>query len=104
MGWIQEALDDQSVFPIKVGEPFPKNFPSVVKQIFKRLFRVYAHIYHNHFDKVLLLKEEAHMNSSFKRNHITFIFFLFLKINFFFFFFFFFLFFFFFFFFFKKRK
>uniref|UniRef100_A0A8C8TDG9 MOB kinase activator 1A n=1 Tax=Peromyscus maniculatus bairdii TaxID=230844 RepID=A0A8C8TDG9_PERMB len=32
------------------GVPFPKNFMSVAKTIPKRLFRVYAHIYHQHFD------------------------------------------------------
>ena len=47
--------------------PFPKNFVSVVKQIFKRLFRVYAHIYYNHFQKIVSLGEEAHLNTCFKR-------------------------------------
>ena len=32
-----------------LGVSFPKNFLSVIKVIFKRLFRVYAHIYHSHF-------------------------------------------------------
>jgi len=46
--------------------PFPKNFPTLVKNIFKRLFRVYAHIYHSHFPKIVSLGEEAHLNTSFK--------------------------------------
>ncbi|CAO2639431.1 MOB kinase activator 1B, partial [Lemmus lemmus] len=46
--------------------PFPKNFMSVAKTILKRLFRVYAHIYHQHFDPVIQLQEEAHLNTSFK--------------------------------------
>ena len=49
-----------------VGVPFPKNFLSVAKTILKRLFRVYAHIYHQHFDDVKRLEEEAHLNTSFK--------------------------------------
>lgn len=49
-----------------VGVPFPKNFMSVAKTILKRLFRVYAHIYHQHFDSVMQLQEEAHLNTSFK--------------------------------------
>jgi hypothetical protein len=49
MTWVQSQLDDESIFPSKIGVPFPKTFPSVVKNIFKRLFRVYAHIYHSHF-------------------------------------------------------
>ena len=46
--------------------PFPKNFNSIAKTIFKRLFRVYAHIYHQHFSQVVQLGEEAHLNTSFK--------------------------------------
>lgn len=36
------------------------------KTILKRLFRVYAHIYHQHFIQVVELGEEAHLNTSFK--------------------------------------
>lgn len=54
-------------FPmLSAGVPFPKNFMSVAKTILKRLFRVYAHIYHQHFDSVIQLQEEAHLNTSFK--------------------------------------
>lgn len=35
--------------------------------MFKRLFRVYAHIYHSHFREMVALGAEAHLNSSFKR-------------------------------------
>lgn len=38
----------------------------VAKNILKRLFRVYAHIYHHHFDYITQLGEEAHLNTSFK--------------------------------------
>lgn len=55
-----------SVFFFFPGVPFPKNFMSVAKTILKRLFRVYAHIYHQHFDPVIQLQEEAHLNTSFK--------------------------------------
>lgn len=64
--WIQEQLDDESIFPSRIGEPFPKNFANVAKTIFRRLFRVYAHIYHTHFQAILNLNEEAHLNTSFK--------------------------------------
>lgn len=66
MDWIEAQLDDESVFPQKLGAPFPSNFKDVVKTIFKRLFRVYAHIYHSHFQKIVNLKEEAHLNTCFK--------------------------------------
>ena len=53
MGWkLNKQLNFISMwnrFLIYEGIPFPKNFMSVIKVIFKRLFRVYAHIYHSHF-------------------------------------------------------
>lgn len=48
------------------GTPFPKHFRKTVEVIFKRLFRVYAHIYHCHFDKIVGLGAEAHLNTCFK--------------------------------------
>ncbi|CAN6324060.1 unnamed protein product [Urochloa humidicola] len=69
MDWIETQLDDESIFPQKIGTPFPQNFKEVVKTIFKRLFRVYAHIYHTHFQMIMSLKEEAHLNTCFK--HFT---------------------------------
>jgi len=66
MTWVQDILDDESIFPSRVDVPFPRNFQSVVKNIFKRLFRVYAHIYYSHFQKIVTLGEEAHLNTCFK--------------------------------------
>jgi MOB kinase activator 1 len=66
MSWVQGCLDNDKLFPARVDVPFPKHFESVVKQIFKRLFRVYAHIYYSHFQKVVALGEEAHLNTCFK--------------------------------------
>eukprot|EP01092_Planopodium_desertum_P001558 TRINITY_DN12377_c0_g1_i1.p1 TRINITY_DN12377_c0_g1~~TRINITY_DN12377_c0_g1_i1.p1 ORF type:complete len:225 (-),score=25.50 TRINITY_DN12377_c0_g1_i1:67-741(-) len=66
MTWVQAILDDEKVFPSRVDVPFPKNFKAIVKRIFKRLFRVYAHIYYSHFDKIINLGEEAHLNTCFK--------------------------------------
>jgi len=49
-----------------LGVSFPRNFITIAKTILKRLFRVYAHIYHAHFDHIITLQEEAHLNTSFK--------------------------------------
>ena len=54
------------IWPCIIGVPFPRNFITIAKTILKRLFRVYAHIYHAHFDDVITLQEEAHLNTSFK--------------------------------------
>ncbi|KAL2251044.1 UNVERIFIED_CONTAM: MOB kinase activator-like 1A [Sesamum indicum] len=66
MDWIEAQLENEAIFPQKFGVPFPPNFQDVVKTILKRLFRVYAHIYLSHFQKVVSLKEEAHLNTCFK--------------------------------------
>jgi MOB kinase activator 1 len=66
MTWVEGQLTDEAIFPSKIGVPFPKGFTSVVKTIFKRLFRVYAHIYHSHFEDIVALGEQAHLNTCFK--------------------------------------
>lgn len=66
MTWVQTQLNDETIFPSKIAVPFPKNFLNVAKTILKRLFRVYAHMYHSHFNWVVQLNEEAHLNTSFK--------------------------------------
>eukprot|EP01094_Clydonella_sp_ATCC50884_P007883 TRINITY_DN1714_c0_g1_i1.p1 TRINITY_DN1714_c0_g1~~TRINITY_DN1714_c0_g1_i1.p1 ORF type:complete len:225 (+),score=86.94 TRINITY_DN1714_c0_g1_i1:97-771(+) len=66
MDWVQGVLDDETIFPARVDVPFPKSFLPAIKTIFKRLFRVYAHIYYSHFEKVVTLGEEAHLNTCFK--------------------------------------
>ena len=68
-------LDDEAIFPSKVGEcddgkplsafdmasgvPFPTNFQATVKSILRRLFRVYAHMYNHHFAQICALSLEG---------------------------------------------
>ncbi|CDI98069.1 mps one binder kinase activator 1 [Echinococcus multilocularis] len=66
MTWTQNQLENEAIFPSKIGVPFPPNFLKVAKAILKRLFRVYAHIYNVHFREVQLLDEATHLNTSFK--------------------------------------
>lgn len=66
MSWTEGQINNDAVFPTSADVAFSKNFKSTVRQIFKRLFRVYAHIYHSHFDKVVELSAEAHLNTCFK--------------------------------------
>lgn len=67
MSWVESQLNNEHVFPLQLGTSFPKNFQSTVKVIFKRLFRVYAHIYHSHFQKIVSLGAEAHLNTCFSQ-------------------------------------
>jgi hypothetical protein len=77
MTWTQSILDDEKHFPQKIGEKsrscgrtslishrstgvrFPTTFINTAKTILRRLFRVYAHIYHSHFDQICALGIEG---------------------------------------------
>ncbi|KAI9792423.1 MAG: Mitotic exit network component [Peltula sp. TS41687] len=66
MAWVQQNIDNEAVFPSKIGVPFPKTFPPLIRSIYRRLFRVYAHIYCHHFHTMIQLGLEPHLNTSFK--------------------------------------
>jgi len=64
--WVQNQLDRESIFPNQPNTPFPPDFRERVQAIFKRLFRVYAHVFYCHYERVKELTFEAHLNSCFK--------------------------------------
>jgi len=66
MTWVESQLNDETIFPVQHGNAFPKDFLKIIKVIFKRLFRVYAHIFYSHQDKLISLGLEAHLNTCFK--------------------------------------
>ena len=66
MAWAEEMMGDEEAFPTTEGVQYPKDFIKNVSNIFKRLFRVYAHVYYSHFFRVQFLDEEAHLNTAFK--------------------------------------
>ena len=67
MTWVQGNIDNEAVLPSRIGVPFPKSFPALVRQIFKRMYRVYAHIYCHHYPVIRELGLEPHLNTSFKQ-------------------------------------
>jgi MOB kinase activator 1 len=94
MTWVEGQINSERLFPTSTACAFPRDFKSVVSNIFKRLFRgaqtlatatpprspfppashptarcccaVYAHIYYSHFDKIVALGAERHLNTCFK--------------------------------------
>ncbi|KAH0785783.1 Mob1/phocein family protein [Histomonas meleagridis] len=64
--WIQSLLNNEKYFPSDPSIPFPQDFVSVASNMFKRLFRIYAHVYHHHRDKVVELGIESKFDTSFK--------------------------------------
>ena len=47
------------------GREFPSSFAYTAKHIYKHLFRIFAHLYHAHFEQIVHLSIEAHFNSLF---------------------------------------
>jgi len=64
--WVSKQLEDEKLFPTKNKVPFPKEYLSNIKTIFKRIFRIYAHIYHSHYSKVVALGYKEHYFTSLK--------------------------------------
>ncbi|KAG8931891.1 Maintenance of ploidy protein mob2 [Tulasnella sp. 419] len=63
--WIQNVLDDTNLFPTKSGAEFQPNFPSLIKQVYRQLLRIFAHIFYAHYPALLHLHSEGHFNSLF---------------------------------------
>lgn len=86
LNWVQEELDNENIFPSQIGsffsffhkitkikitgKPFPSNFLHIARTIMKRLFRIYAHVYHHHFELVEELKAVEHLNTSVSKSKV----------------------------------
>ncbi|KAI4140303.1 MAG: hypothetical protein LQ340_007892 [Diploschistes diacapsis] len=66
MTWVQSNIDNEQMFPSRIGIAFPRPFPALIRQLFKRLYRVYAHVYCHHYHIIAQLGLEPHLNTSFK--------------------------------------
>ncbi|GAB1605142.1 MOB kinase activator 3B-like isoform X1 [Argonauta hians] len=66
MDWVESQINEETIFPVTVGVPFPRNYLQIVKKIMTRLFRVFVHVYIHHFDKLIGIGAEAHGNTCYK--------------------------------------
>jgi len=66
LAWVDAFLQDPAVFPNEPDQAFPENFRGIVQRIFRRLFRIYAHIYYHHWDRIQEMGADAHLNTCFK--------------------------------------
>lgn len=66
MLWTESYINNEKYFPSDPSVPFPNDFQQIVQNIFKRLFRIYAHIYHHHREDIRAIGAEAHLNTSFR--------------------------------------
>jgi MOB kinase activator 1 len=65
LAWVNAQISDPTLFPTDEGK-FPPKFMMCIRNIYKRLFRLYAHIYWSHFDKIRSIGANAHLNTCFK--------------------------------------
>ncbi|XP_065572321.1 MOB kinase activator-like 3 isoform X2 [Artemia franciscana] len=66
MDWVEDQINDDTVFPTTTDIPFPKNFQNRCKKILARLFRVFVHVYIHHYDKLVETGAEPHVNACYK--------------------------------------
>jgi MOB kinase activator 1 len=64
--WTKAQIDDETLFPTAMGIGFSRKFFGVVKLIFKRLSRVYAHLFHCHYQLFVDAGIDTLLNTSFK--------------------------------------
>jgi MOB kinase activator 1 len=70
MIWVEEFIDDPVVFPEDESRPFPKEFRQIIANIFRRMFRVYAHLYHHHQKDIKAENLAAQLNTSFRHFYL----------------------------------
>jgi len=66
MSWVEAQLDNPTIFPVNEDEPWPADFDSYACDIFRRMFRVFAIIFHRSFDEIEKVEAVAHLNTVFK--------------------------------------
>lgn len=64
--WADALLADPAALPQARDAPFPPAFRVAVAPLFKRLARVFAHLYHAHFAHVDAIGAVPHLNTVFK--------------------------------------
>ncbi|KAF6039287.1 Mob3 [Bugula neritina] len=66
MEWVETQINNEDIFPVSMDIPFPKTFLPTAKKILTRLFRVFVHVYIHHFDTLVSIGAEAHVNTCYK--------------------------------------
>nr|CAD7588222.1 unnamed protein product [Timema genevievae] len=66
MDWVESQINNETVFPVSTDVPFPKTFVPLCRKILTRLFRVFVHVYIHHFDRIVAIGAEPHVNTCYK--------------------------------------
>ncbi|XP_059613170.1 MOB kinase activator-like 3 [Phlebotomus argentipes] len=66
MDWVECQINNENLFPVSTDVPFPRSFATLCRKILTRLFRVFVHVYIHHFDRIVSIGAEAHVNTCYK--------------------------------------
>lgn len=64
--WVEGQMNNEKIFPTTESTPFPAQFVKFIRVIFKRMFRIFAIIYHDHFPAIETADAVAHINTCFR--------------------------------------
>jgi len=64
--WIDNIITDEVIFPPVDDIPFPSNFRQICDKIFRRLYRIFVHVYIEHFERLQEAGAEAHTNTFYR--------------------------------------
>jgi len=64
--WLEDMIHDESVFPTNDKNKFPSKFDEIASKMLSRIFRIFAIIYHSHFEAIEAHEAASHLNTAFK--------------------------------------
>ena len=68
--WAGDLLSDEARFPTAPGAAWPASFAADSRLIFRRLFRIFAHIYRHHLKDFELLGAVSHLNTAYQHYYL----------------------------------
>ncbi|KAJ8599090.1 hypothetical protein CTAYLR_008882 [Chrysophaeum taylorii] len=63
----RDVIGDATVFPDDERAEYPAEFVIATRRIIRRLFHIYAHVYHTHFSALVALRCDQVVNELFRR-------------------------------------
>ena len=68
--WICECFDNRKIFPEEFTDKPPKKFMDTITKIYRRLFRVFAHLFYSHMDHLKAVEMDGIALQTFKHFYL----------------------------------
>jgi MOB kinase activator 1 len=66
MSWIEANLDTPTIFPAEEDQTWPAEFMTYAEDMFRRMFRIFAILFHRLFDELQKIDAHTHLNTVFR--------------------------------------